>query len=317
MPPSRKKRRKGGIVVQEVDEQGGGGSSGSSFAAAEAEAAPASSVVHEGIFCDACATPGDASSFAQPIVGVRYARSEPECDLCEKCYRGQPKKLRRAFAAIEEPEEGLSFGGGGGGGDDGDGDDGDDLLEAALGVSSEDDAEEADGGGHGFVHGEMAVSKAQRTTAVRLPDVFSPKDIKKLLAMHEAVRPDCGVVLKKHGEGAQNWSTTFLQTDGIFASALPELRQKILDAASKVDAEQGWGLLAAAPALPQLRVVELHTVGPGGALPERKHYDHGSLVTVDIMLSPTENFEGGTLSTLESDGQLQAHAFEKGEATVL
>ena len=187
------------------------------------------------------------------------------------------------------------------------------LLEAAFGGSSdEDEADEAASG----THGEMAVSKAQRTRAVRVPSVFSAKEVKQLLKAHRKLKERCGASEKKHGEGAQNWSTTFLHTDGLFAATLPALRQKILDTAASVDEQQGWGLLADPPSPPQLRCVELHTVGPGGALPERKHYDHGSLVTVDIMLSPTANFEGGTLQTLETDGTMLDAHFEKGDATV-
>jgi hypothetical protein len=308
MPPARprKRRRKAVVVVEEVDEAAG----------AAIDSPPA---VHEGIFCDGCA-PQVAGGFSQPILGVRYARAEPECDLCATCYRGLGKRERREFVAMEEPEEPEELGGAGSStGSDSDGDA--DLLEAVLlGASSDDDgggdSDDDGGGGHGFVHGEMAVAQAQCTEAVRVEKVFSPKDIRKLLKAHAIVREDCGVVLKKHGEGAQNWSTTFLHTDGIFGAKFPKLRQKILDTAAAVDAAQGWGLLSSAPAPPALRCVELHTVGPGGALPEQKHYDHGSLVTVDIMLSPTTDFEGGTLSTLEADGTLLPHAFERGEATV-
>lgn len=265
---------------------------------------------HEGIFCDGCALLS-ADGLSQPIVGVRYASmAEDDRDLCARCYSGLSRRERRTFVAVGEPQY-LR---------DSDSDDHTNLLEAALGASSSGEEEykdsDDDGGGQGFVHGEMAVAQAQRTRAVRVENVFSSKEIKKLLDGHVRVRDDCGAVLKKHGEGAQNWSTTFLHTDGIFAAAFPKLRKKILETAAAVDAAEGWGLLDAAPTTPALRCVELHTVGVGGALPEQKHYDHGSLVTVDIMLSSTKEFEGGTLSTLEPDGTLLAHVFERGEATV-
>lgn len=261
-------------------------------------------VRHEGIFCDGCALQS-AECLSQPIVGVRYASvANDNCDLCARCYSGLSKRERRKFVAVEEPQY-LA---------DSDSDVDANLLETVLAESSS--GEEECGGGHSFVHGEMAVAQAQRTRAVRVEKVFSSEDIKKLLDEHARVRDNCGIVLKKHGEEAQNWSTTFLHTDGIFAAAFPKLRKKILETAAAVDAAEGWGLLDAAPATPALRCVELHTVGPGGALPEQKHYDHGSLVTVDIMLSSTKDFEGGTLSTLEPDGTLLAQVFERGEATV-
>ncbi len=303
MPRREGKRKRQKVVVVEEEAE---------RAASATRGGGAALCRHEGIFCDGCAL-RSADGASQPIVGVRYASmAQDDRDLCASCYHSLSKRERGAFAAIEEPE----YLGGSGSESDGDAD----LLEAPLGASSSGEDEcghsDDDAGGHGFVHGEMAVAQAQRTRAVRVPNVFSPKDIKKLLAAHTRVRKDCGVVLKKHGEGAQNWSTTFLHTDGIFAAAFPKLRKKILETAAAVDSAESWGLLDAAPAPPALRCVELHTVGPGGALPEQKHYDHGSLVTVDIMLSPTEDFEGGTLSTLESDGTLLAHTFERGEATV-
>lgn len=307
MPTLRRKKRRKVVVVEEEEEGGRTPEPGASAAAA----APA--VRHEGVFCDGCAQ-RVADGFSQPIIGVRYASmAGDDHDLCDSCYHSLKKKERRRFVAIEEPEH-LR--------DSSSESDGEaDLVEAALGDSSSSDDEgghalAGDGGGHGFVHGEMAVAKAQRTQAVRVEQVFSSAEIAELLEEHARVRCDCGVVLKKHGEGAQNWSTTFLHTDGIFAATFPNLRKKILDTAAAVDSAEGWHLLDDPPAPPALRCVEIHTVGPGGALPEQKHYDHGSLVTVDIMLSSTTDFQGGQLSTLEPDGILLPHVFERGDATV-
>jgi len=41
------------------------------------------------------------------------------------------------------------------------------------------------------------------------------------------------------------------------------------------------------------RTIEVHEYLPGGGLPERKHYDAGSLITVDVILA--DGFEGGKL----------------------
>ena len=167
-------------------------------------------------------------------------------------------------------------------------------------------------------HGEMSVAQAQRTAAVRVPAFLSAVEVKELLAQYAALRDVCGVATQKHGNASHNWTTTFLHTDRHFSTALPGLRQKVIDAAVKVDAEQGWGLLDTG--LPYaLRVVEIHTVGPGGSLPEHKHFDHGSLVTVDVMLSDSVGgaFEGGELCTLERDERLHAAMpFAFGDATV-
>ena len=49
-----------------------------------------------------------------------------------------------------------------------------------------------------------------------------------------------------------------------------------------------------------------------------QHYDSGSTVTIDIMLSDpaAEDFEGGRFQTLEADGELVPHRSEMGDAQV-
>lgn len=206
--------------------------------------------------------------------------------------------------------------------------------------------------GSSLTHGEMAVQDAQRTAVVRVPGALSAAEVKQLLAAHSTLRGRCGVLRtrsqsagRESVEGRGNWGTTYLHTNDIFAKMFPKLRQRIFDIASHVDRTQGWNLLSSAPSAPQLRCVELHTVGPGGSLPEQTHYDHGSLITVDILLSnvgsdsgvgahhkqhnkkwsssvaseaaattaTTKDFEGGDFCTLESNDELLHHAsFEVG-----
>ena len=171
-------------------------------------------------------------------------------------------------------------------------------------------------------HGEMCVEEAQRTAAVRVPSLLSAAEVVQLLEAYSSVRDKCGLVTNKHGESDSNdWTTTFLHTDGHFAAMLPWLRKKLIDAAVAVDARQGWGLLDRPDVPFAVRVVEVHTVGVGGALPDRDHFDHGSLVTIDVMLSDSAGgaFEGGVLSTVECDDDetlRPAAPFEMGDATV-
>eukprot|EP01052_Picozoa_sp_SAG31_P031852 SAG31_NODE_3424_length_4291_cov_1.659113_7_plen_106_part_00 len=44
------------------------------------------------------------------------------------------------------------------------------------------------------------------------------------------------------------------------------------------------------------------------------HYDMGSCVTIDIML--TQPKDGGSFQTLETNGQLLSHKFERGDAVI-
>ena len=67
-----------------------------------------------------------------------------------------------------------------------------------------------------------------------------------------------------------------------------------------------WHYLGSAPQLLTCRVVSLIA----------EHLDYGSLITIDFMLSDTSEFEGGQFHTLEPDGQLQPHTFERGDAII-
>ena len=53
------------------------------------------------------------------------------------------------------------------------------------------------------------------------------------------------------------------------------------------------------------RCVELHRSTRNGGLPEKEHYDRGSVVTVDVRLSPEGAFSGGEFRTVEADGSVK------------
>ena len=84
----------------------------------------------------------------------------------------------------------------------------------------------------------------------------------------------------------------------------------------EVDEASGWGLLDDRRAQLNLRVAEYHVVEEQGGLPIPKHIDYGSLMTLDIMLSHTSEFEGGIFQTLEADGSFASHPFERGDALI-
>ena len=94
--------------------------------------------------------------------------------------------------------------------------------------------------------------------------------------------------------------------------------QKLIGLMERVDREEGWGSLSSSKNY-HVRVVEFHEYeckrsnngGVTTGAPDPKHYDAGSLVTLDLMLSPTSEFKGGAFATLEADGQLQRHEFER------
>jgi len=65
----------------------------------------------------------------------------------------------------------------------------------------------------------------------------------------------------------------------------------------------------------QVRCMELHVYAPGGGLADPKHFDGGSVVTVDIMLEDTFT-KGGFRTPEGDDGEMVEHRFELGDALV-
>ena len=57
--------------------------------------------------------------------------------------------------------------------------------------------------------------------------------------------------------------------------------------------------------------------GAGGDATGGEHYDQGSVITVDIMLSDAmAELKGGRFQTSEADGTTQTYDFEQGDALV-
>ena len=94
--------------------------------------------------------------------------------------------------------------------------------------------------------------------------------------------------------------------------------RRIMEAA---DEASSWNLLSE-PC--NIRCIEFHectaagdgTSGVETGAPGREHYDAGSLITLDLMLSESESFDGGTFGTLEADGTMATHALSRGDAVV-
>ena len=135
---------------------------------------------------------------------------------------------------------------------------------------------------------------AQATPVVRLPAFLSPDEIAEIDAFHAAQSDACGRLAKASCAvtGAALWSTTYLSTDRRFNQRFPELLQRMLTAARAADVANFGDFGSRAVLKP--RVVEYHTVTPGGALKHEQHYDSGSIYTFDVMLArPGDDFDGG------------------------
>ena len=153
------------------------------------------------------------------------------------------------------------------------------------------------------------------------PDVarqIRPRRIKRLLS-----DADIAAVTALIDSGQFRWQrphpeagrrTMYLNEDGGFRKALPKVLEKILKAVADTDAKAGWGLLRARTVRP--RCVEYHSLQPGKDVLYPKHYDYGSVVTIDVMLNhPGKDFVGGDFLTTEENGTATRHRpFDRGDA---
>ena len=157
---------------------------------------------------------------------------------------------------------------------------------------------------------------AQGTAVRRLEGFLSDADIE---AIHEAaavVRSEAGdreVSATYERQMREGGRTVWLNHR--LGELLPGLRARMFDAAAEADRELWGGVLEGREAL-SIRSVEYHTVLADSGIAMDAHADHGSLVTIDFMLSDPSEFEGGAFQTLEPDGSLLQHTFERGDALV-
>lgn len=167
--------------------------------------------------------------------------------------------------------------------------------------------------GHGSaqISGAMDVAHAQQTQVVRLEKFLSISEIESIHTVAQAELASRSKGLEVHSD---SWRVLYLQTHNLFQQKLSAVRQRILDAIREVDSKN-WHLFDNVDHF-NIRVAEYHQMDQHGALPDPKHYDLNSLLTMDIMLSDNESFEGGNFQTYEADGRLKQHIFEQGDALV-
>ena len=167
--------------------------------------------------------------------------------------------------------------------------------------------------------GLLAPGVAQRTNVVVLPQLLSLDEIAELRRHVAAVQAQHAVgVVQRGTDGLQSdagvWRTCYLHTQGHFAEHCPQLRLKLLNAIKQVD-EDNWQCLSGRDSETiHFRTVECHQYCTGGQLSERKHYDSGSLITLDVMLSqPGVDFEGGSFITPNADGTVNRPPVNQGD----
>ncbi|CAJ1413175.1 unnamed protein product [Effrenium voratum] len=133
----------------------------------------------------------------------------------------------------------------------------------------------------GVQGGAPDVLVAQRSQVVRAGRL----DMEDLAALRALAMADLGSEVRSPGSAA--WQVMFLQSDGFFETHAPKLLQRLSCLARSVALQEGWLSKSQAERL-QARVVEWHCQeSPGPGIPDPRHYDMDSLVTVDVMCSDT------------------------------
>ena len=180
---------------------------------------------------------------------------------------------------------------------------------------------------------------AQLLRCVRKPNAVSKDEIEGLLSMLPMMRSAGAGVQKRQGLAAAGaggrasrseasatadddpsaWVTTYCHTHHLFQQRFPDLFTRLRQIALDTD-DENWGIRKACEGgdcgAVRARVIEVHEAGPGAGLNADKHYDSGSIVTLDVLLSDASEFEGGHLQMMEPDGSKTRPTFEQGDAIV-
>ena len=153
-------------------------------------------------------------------------------------------------------------------------------------------------------------AKAQTVDVLHSPNLISKDEVRAILAAASKARAR-GLLgyVERRGESGRSkvggdWRTTYMHSGNFFHDKIMDTEdlmgriiKRVKERADKGD--EGWAFmrkfLENRDSL-NFRTIELHEYGPGGGLPEKKHYDAGSIITIDAMLCDGDkSFEGGMM----------------------
>jgi hypothetical protein len=167
----------------------------------------------------------------------------------------------------------------------------------------------------------MKPSDAQWTDVAHLRDFLSASELIEFYeGFHSWQHSNVNEIVYRGVDGNLEkggpWRTSYLHTDGYFRTTMPLLCAKILLAMQETDMSSWQVLKGRSPGTLNFRTVEYHEYGVGGQLSRGHHYDAGSLLTLDIMLTdPQNDFQGGQFVTPHEDGSCDRFPeFRKGDA---
>ena len=167
--------------------------------------------------------------------------------------------------------------------------------------------------------GLMAPGAAQETRVIRLPRYVNEEEIEEIKAHVAEMRRQHEVGMLERGEDGRPklngaWQTAYLHTENAFERRMGPLYDRMKTTMREVDA-QNWRVTSAFPSSEvNFRTIECHEYHAGGRLTDARHFDAGSIITMDIMLAePGVDFDDGEFVTKEVDGTYSTHTFEKGD----
>lgn len=171
--------------------------------------------------------------------------------------------------------------------------------------------------------GLLTPAQAQHTEVVRLDRLLSDEETAEVLSFARTFwerqlpgHEESDLQRQARAKGP-SWRTTYLHAGDAFAQKFPTLLKRLRGVLLETDAQHWQVLKGREPSRLNFRTIECHEYAPSGQLTASRHYDAGSLLTLDIMLShPNGDFKGGQLVTPEPDGSLRPAEMRKGEAVV-
>ena len=150
-----------------------------------------------------------------------------------------------------------------------------------------------------------SLKHAQLTKVRHVKSFLTHDEVNKVKQKIDEVKDECGQLSRdKNGntnfESNPTWKTMYLHSsDKSFQNeVLSSLKKRLVDAAFAADREEGWNLTTQVSHQVNSRTIEFHEGTKGAGLIDANHFDGGSLITIDLMLSkPGVDFQGGRFST--------------------
>jgi len=157
-------------------------------------------------------------------------------------------------------------------------------------------------------------AQAQTVNVLHAPSLITQKEVSKILSSASIARSRgiVGYVERKGDSGRAklggDWRTTYLHSGNFFNNSVMDTKELMSRIIKRVEEkkndpvdDEGWSKMAEFLKKRKVselhfRTIELHEYGPGGGLPEKKHYDAGSIITIDVMMCDGDkSFEGGQI----------------------